>query len=105
MKKKRLPKFKSESEEAEFWAHHSLTDYLHEVKKTDDIFVLSPALSHKIKERSKRRMISIRLAHWEIEKSKEIAKKRGMPYQTLLREWIDIGLRHAFAPKSGRKAA
>jgi predicted DNA binding CopG/RHH family protein len=78
---------------------------LHDFKETDKIFILSPRLAHRIRERAKKRMISIRLAHWEIEKSKEIAKKRGVPYQSLLRQWIDEGLRTAFQDKATRKAA
>ena len=97
MKKKRLPHFKTAEEEAEFWDTHSLTDYWHEFERVDELFVLSPALAHKIRERAKKRLISIRLAQWEIEKSKQIAKIRKIPYQVLLRQWIDEGLRAAFS--------
>ncbi|SRR5258708_22725077 len=96
MKKKKLPVFKSEEEEAKFWGTHSLKDYMHEFAPVDEVFLLSPRLARKIRERAKKRLISIRLAHWEIEQSKKIAKQRKMPYQTLLREWIDAGLRAAF---------
>ena len=105
MNRKHIPIFKNEDEEAEFWATHSMTDYLHELKETDDVFVLSPALSKKIRERAKRRMISLRLAEWEIQKSKDAAKARGIPYQALLREWIDAGIRAAHFDKRRRKAA
>jgi len=103
MKKKKLPIFKSEEEEARFWGTHNLEDYLHEFEPADEMFLLSPSLAHKIRERAKKRLISIRLAHWEIEKSKQIAKQRKVPYQTLLREWIDAGLKAAFSNPSTRK--
>ncbi len=96
MKKKKLPHFKTAEDEANFWDTHSITDYLHELEPVDEVFVLSPALAHRIRERAKKRLISIRLANWEIEKSKQIAKTRKIPYQTLLREWIDAGIRAAF---------
>ena len=98
MKKKKLPVFKSEDEEAKFWGTHSLADYIHEFEPVDELFrSCLPTLAHKIRERAKRRLVSIRLAHWEIEKSKEIAKRRKMPYQTSLR---GNGLMPDFAPPS-----
>ena len=96
MKTKKLPVFKSATDEAEFWDTHSVADYLPDLEPADEVFVLSPALAHRIRERAKKRLISIRLAEWEIQKSKEVAKKRNIPYQVLLREWIDDGIRAAF---------
>ena len=58
--KKQLPHFKTSEEAARFWDSHSVTDYLHEFKDVDDVFVLSPALAHKIRERAKKRLVSIR---------------------------------------------
>ena len=105
MKTKKLPVFKSSEEEAKFWDTHSVADYIGDLEPADEVFMLSPALVSKIRERAKKRLISIRLATWEIEKSKIIAKKRKMPYQVLIREWIDEGLRTAFAKQPARKAA
>ncbi len=99
MKKKKLPDFKTAEDEANFWDTHSAADYWHELEPVDELFVLSPALAHKIRERAKKRLISIRLAQWEIDKSKQIAKIRKIPYQTLLRQWIDEGLRAAFSKR------
>jgi len=94
--KKKIPHFKNSEEAAEFWDTHSIQDYIHDLEPVDELFVLSPALAHRIRERAKKRLISIRLAEWEIERSKQIAKTRKIPYQTLLRQWIDEGLRAAF---------
>lgn len=93
MKRKRLPKFKSAEQEARFWETHSLADYVGQMENVTDLFTFAPQLIAKINERARKRLLAIRLANWEIEKTKEIAKKRGMPYQTLMREWIDEGLR------------
>lgn len=93
IKKKKLPHFKSAEDEAKFWEKHSLTDYLAELEEVADLFVLAPSLAKGIRERAKKRLISIRLANWEIEKSKQIAKRKHVPYQSLMREWIDDGLR------------
>src|SRR5450631_3691362 len=105
MRKKKLPVFKTSDEEAEFWDTHSLTDYMHDLHEVDEVFVLSPALAQRIRERAKKRLVSIRLAEWEIEKSKEIAKRRKMPYHALIRQWIDEGIRGAFNHPPRRKAA
>jgi predicted DNA binding CopG/RHH family protein len=107
MKNKKLPRFHSEKEEADFWATHSLTDYLHEFEPADvdELFLSHAELHKRIQERSEKKLISLRLAKWEIERSKEIAKKKKVPYQLLLREWIDAGLRAAFAKPVNRKVA
>jgi hypothetical protein len=92
MKKKKLPVFKSAEAEAAFWGTHSVADYLNDLEPVDDIF-FSPSLVEKIKDRAKKRLISLRLAAWEIDKSKQIAKKKHISYQALMRQWIDHGLR------------
>lgn len=91
--KTKIPRFKSKSDEEAFWETHSVADYAGDLRKIDDLFVLAPALSEKIRERAKKKSISIRLAQWEIESAKRIAKARKMPYQRLLREWIDRGIK------------
>ncbi len=88
-----MPAFKSAEEEAKFWETHSAVDYLSELKELDGLFVLSPALSQSIKDRAKKKAISLRLSNWEIELAKKIAKNKNIPYQRLLREWIDAGIR------------
>jgi predicted DNA binding CopG/RHH family protein len=100
MKKKKLPHFKNSEEAAVFWDTHSMREYIHEFEDMDEVFVLSPALAQKVRERAKKRLVSIRLAEWEIEKSKQIAKLRKMPYQALIRQWIDEGLRTAFSKQN-----
>ncbi len=105
MKKKRVPHFKNSEEAANFWDTHSLTDYIHEFEEVDEVFVLSPALAKRIRERAKKRLVSIRLAEWEIQKSKQVAKQRKMPYHALIRQWIDEGIRASFQNTPRGKAA
>ena len=93
MATKKLPKFRSREAEARFWDSHSLADYIGQMKDVTELFTFAPELVHKIQERSKKKMISLRLAGWEIERSKQIAKAKHIPYQALLRVWIDEGLR------------
>jgi len=91
--KRKIPHFKNLEDESRFWDTHSITDYLDELKEVNNLFLLSPGLIHKIKERATKKLVSIRLANWEIEKTKEIAKIKKTPYQKLMREWIDRGIR------------
>jgi len=68
---KKLPKFKDEKEEVEFWATHDSTEYINYSKAKKAIF---PNLRPTI------RTISIRLPESMIEHLKVLANKRDIPY-------------------------
>ncbi len=85
MKKKLIvPKFKNEAEEAEFWAKLNLMEYF----EPSDFRrgVVFPQL-----KRSKR-LVSIRLPDELINKVKKKANKIDMPYQSLIRQYIQQGV-------------
>ena len=74
-----------QEEEAEYWDTHSLADYW---DKLEPVTVeLEPGLKIEIKERALKR-ITLRLRPNQIEAVKEIARKKDIPYQTLIRSWI-----------------
>jgi len=79
VKKKRIPKFRNEDEEREFWASHDSTDYmdLSEAKE----FIM-PNLKPTVKT------ISIRLPEIMIEELKLIANKRDISYQSLMKMFL-----------------
>lgn len=80
MKKlKKLPKFKSEKEEFEFWATHDSTEYV-------DYSKAQKALFSNLKPST--RAISIRLPESLIEHLKLLANKRDVPYQSLLKMFL-----------------
>ena len=87
---KRIPKFKNEDEEREFWATHSPLDYfdLSKAKK-----LVLPNLKPSVKT------ISIRLPEMMLEELKLLANKRDVPYQSLLKmflaERIEAELHHS----------
>lgn len=87
---KKIPEFKSEDEEREFWAVHDSTDYIN-WKKSDKI-----AFS-KLKPSTK--IISLRLPDFILDELKMIANKRDVPYQSLikifLKERIDQELKQS----------
>ncbi|UMX47807.1 MAG: BrnA antitoxin family protein [Candidatus Nealsonbacteria bacterium DGGOD1a] len=76
-KLKVIPKFKSQDEEREFWAKNDSGDYIDwSAAKTDAQFS-----NLKFSTRA----ISIRLPENMIVKLKEIANKRDVPYQSLVK--------------------
>ena len=78
MKTKRIPKFKSEKDEAEFWATHSIADYLPELKVVHNVkFIRAP-----------KRLISLRMDDAQIQSLKAIAHTKKIGYLTLIRLWV-----------------
>ena len=77
---KTIPSFANEAEEKVFWDKHDSTDYL-------DWGQAKKARLPNLKPSTK--AISIRLTVDMIEKLKVAANKRDVPYQSLLKIWID----------------
>ena len=86
-KKKRIPKFKNEDEEREFWASHNSTNYIDWDKAKD---VVMPNLKPTLKT------ISIRLPEIMIEELKLLANKKDVPYQSLMKIFIAERLAQEF---------
>jgi predicted DNA binding CopG/RHH family protein len=76
---KRIPTFKSEQEEAEFWDTHDSTDYLGDTETVESTFVDA---------RPQKRSISLRIDGDTIDTLKDIAGRKGIGYQTLIRIWV-----------------
>ena len=74
---KKLPKFKNEDEEREFWSNHDITDY----------FDMSQAIINPVLQNLKpsTRTVSIRLPESLIAALKQMANKRDVPYQSLVK--------------------
>ena len=87
MKKQlKIPKFKNEGKEREFWSNVDLADYF-EAKD----FI--PASFPNLKPSS--RAISIRLSEPMLMRLKEQANELHVPYQALIKQYIARGLAHA----------
>jgi len=79
MKNNKIPKFKSEDEEREFWASHDSSEYIDWAKgKRVILSHLKPSV----------RNISIRLPEIMIEELKLLANKKDVPYQSLMKIFI-----------------
>ena len=82
--KKKVPKFKSEDEEREFWAAHDSTEYV-DWKKAKRVVL--PNLKPSLKT------ISLRLPESMLEELKLLANKRDVPYQSLLKIFLSEKIR------------
>lgn len=78
-KLKPIPKFKSEDDEREFWSAHDLTDYF-DVSKGD--WAIFPNLKPSTET------ISLRLPEYLLARIKQLANKRDVPYQSLMKIFI-----------------
>lgn len=89
----KIPKFKTDKEEAEFWDTHSAVDFLDELLEVEEPVYLSARLSSEIRKKGKRTKISLRVNPEHIKLAKVLAKSKGIPYQTLVQMWIADGLK------------
>ena len=78
-KLKRVPKFKSEAEEREFWEAHDTTEYFDSNKMVRARF---PNLKPSTQS------ISLRLPLSLLEAIRIEANKRDVPYQSLIKVWL-----------------
>jgi len=75
----KLPKFKNEDQERDFWAKIDLTDYF---EPSDFVPVSFPNLKPTT------RAISIRLPEYLIDRLKEKANAISIPYQSLIKSYL-----------------
>lgn len=84
MKKQlKIPKFKNEGQEQEFWSKLNLTDYF---ESDDFISVSFPNL------KPSSRPISIRMPEYILNRVKEKANELRIPYQSLIKQYIARGV-------------
>ena len=84
MKKQlKIPKFKNEDEEAQFWSDLDLSEYL---EPSDFKRVSFPNLKPTT------RSISIRIPDYLLNRVKEKANEINIPYQSLIKQYIKKGV-------------
>jgi predicted DNA binding CopG/RHH family protein len=91
-----MPRFKSESDEADWWASSAGRAYVkqrsaevHSKGSKSRGSSLVANLSEK-----RRVQIAIRLPGADLERAREVADRKGIGYQTLLKMLVDEGLAH-----------
>jgi predicted DNA binding CopG/RHH family protein len=83
-KRKTLPKFSSETAERRFWRTHDSTEYLDWSKAQHARFPnLKPSTQ----------AISLRLPQHMLERIKTAANRRDVPYQSLIKIWLEEKLK------------
>ena len=74
-----IPRFKNEDEEREFLATHDATDYFNIFKPVElDLSELKPSAES----------ISLRLPSYLLARIKELANKKDVPYQSLMKIFL-----------------
>ncbi|MGE5347071.1 MAG: BrnA antitoxin family protein [Acidithiobacillales bacterium] len=91
--KKRIPRFRNEDEEREFWATHDSVDYVDWSKARRVRF---PKLRPSMKT------ISLRLPEAMLAELRIQAHKRDVPYQSLLKVYLADRLAEERTPYGGR---
>ena len=79
----KLPKFKNEDEERDFWSKLDLSEYL---ESSDMERVSFPNLKPTT------RSISIRIPEYLLNRVKEKANEVNVPYQSLIKQYIKKGV-------------
>ncbi len=77
----KIPEFKSEKEEREFWAIHSSADYWDDMEECSDTF-----------KRPKLKSMSLKIDPNTLQKIKVVAHKRGLSSSALIRYFLSKGL-------------
>lgn len=88
--KKKIPKFKSEKKESDFWLRHDSTSYIDWKKSKKEIF---PNLNPSVKT------ISLRLPESLLMDLKVLANKKDVPYQSLLKIFLSDKIEEEIHPK------
>ena len=89
----KIPEFATEEEVAEFFDSYSFAEAMEKGLFEPEKVELEPELAMKIRERAKTKQVTLRLRVSQIEAAKEIAKKKDIPYQTLIRSWVAEAIR------------
>lgn len=76
---RKIPRFKNEDEERDFWAKADMSDYFDWRKAEEVVF---PNL--KLTTNS----ISLRLPEWLLARLKQMANLRDVPYQSLMKMFL-----------------
>jgi len=79
-KNKNIPRFKNENEEREFWASHDSSEYIDWEKSERVVF---PSLKPSTKT------ISLRLPEHVLDEIKMLARKKDVPYQSLIKIFLN----------------
>lgn len=85
---KQIPQFKNEGEEINFWDNHSLVDYIDSFKKVNlELPNLKPSTKN----------ISLRMTESMYLQLKQLANKKDVPYQSLVKIFLDERIKEEYS--------
>ena len=85
---KPIPRFKNEAEQRNFWATHDSTEYV-----DWDKAIINPIFS-SLKPSTK--SISLRLPEFLLDNIKQLANKKDVPYQSLMKVFLSERVKQEF---------
>lgn len=88
-KLKTIPNFKTESDEVKFWENHDTTEYLDWSKA-----LVNPIFPNL---KMSTRTITLRVTESLLDSLKMLANKKDVPYQSLMKVYLDEKVREEFA--------
>ncbi len=93
--KNKIPEFISEEEARDFFDHHDTLDLMEETEP--ESLEVGADLQKRLREqREQKQMITLRINFSHLKRVRRIARKKGIPYQTLIQLWIAERLEKEF---------
>lgn len=89
-----MPRFKSESEEADWWASRPGREYVKRQSAVAQSKGIKPRGSSLVAKMNQKRseQIAIRLPQGDLAQARKLAERKGIGYQTLLKMLVHEGL-------------
>ena len=85
-----IPRFRTEAEEAELWASHSLAEIWDQLEPGQ--IEMAPDVRRVTLRRSRKKPVTLRLEGQQIDRAKRLARAKSLNYQALMRSWIAEGI-------------
>ena len=90
--KTKLPKFKNEDDEFDFWSEHDSTEFFSETEEISDQIEIT-------KPKRKKQRITMLLDPQLKAQLQKLADEKGIPYQTLIQMWLKEKVRQEIKRK------
>jgi predicted DNA binding CopG/RHH family protein len=89
-RKSKTPTLRSDQQAADFWATHDSARHASGLK--EEPVTVDAALRRRVAERAAaKKPVTLRLENQQIIRAKELARRKSVPYQTLMRMCVSWG--------------
>jgi predicted DNA binding CopG/RHH family protein len=79
----KIPSFKTDAEAAEWFETHDTAPYMDDLEQVQERIQVT-----RTRERPPRKAVGLRLRVDYLEAIKQVAERKGIPYQTLIQMWL-----------------